>query len=456
MYIFTQITEARKNFDSDSLLSSEITQYINKVNRVIPRNIQDLIYLTQKYNLLNKADIEEIRVSSKGGLKRLSDKFNIPETTLEQIWKSIKEIKSKIKLLPQYQSKMEREMIELGKLAMDDLTIDLDTAAGRNAATKMYMPMVYKIVNQYVGKSSLSKQELISAALEGFTAAMNEWQKKQGDKEVAFKTYASYRVQQQILNDINKHSHSLSGFNDYALKKGWSADAFSIDTMINDEGEVKSDYFGFLGKEDKPSQESDDERWKKIYNLIEDNFKQRDIDVFYRYFGLNGYKREKSKDIAKSLGMSEGNIRNSIINKIIAFLRRDPRANEILQEIQDAYNESLMCELLGMDKETIIETLVNDDIYILLEELNKWLSKDVFVNTLSQALDILNKNDQKYIKDILDNDFEFLDGSFKKHKKVIILFLTGMYPAESMSRKTDVSLLDYMVEIQDAYKKHMK
>ena len=44
---FTEIIkESRKNYDSGSLLSSEITQYINRVNKVIPKNVQDVIYLT--------------------------------------------------------------------------------------------------------------------------------------------------------------------------------------------------------------------------------------------------------------------------------------------------------------------------------------------------------------------------------------------------------------------------
>jgi hypothetical protein len=65
--------------------------------------------------------------------------------------------------------------------------------------------------------------------------------------------------------------------------------------------------------------------------------------------------------------------------------------------------------------------------------------------------------DSEYIKGVLDNDdFEFLDGSFKKHKKVIMTFLGYMYPSESIARKTDVALLEYMMDLQDAWKKHSK
>ena len=48
------IKEARKNYDSESLLSSEITQFLNKVNKVIPSVVKDAIHLTQKYNLVDR------------------------------------------------------------------------------------------------------------------------------------------------------------------------------------------------------------------------------------------------------------------------------------------------------------------------------------------------------------------------------------------------------------------
>ena len=115
-----------------------------------------------------------------------------------------------------------------------------------------------------------------------------------------------------------------------------------------------------------------------------------------------------------------------------------------------------MIGLVGMDKEFILETLCNDDMFILLEELNRWGDKNIFRSALEQALINLPQRDQDYILNVLDNDFDFLDGSFKKYKKIIILFLSYMYPTETISRKSDVSLLDYMIELQDAYKKYKK
>ena len=199
---------------------------------------------------------------------------------------------------------------------------------------------------------------------------------------------------------------------------------------------------------------NEEKQWNALYDRIESQFKQRDIDIFYRYFGLKGYKREKSKDIAKSFGMSEGNIRNSVINKILTFLKKDKKSSDILQNIQDVYNESLMIELFGLEREEIMEALISNDMFILLEELNRWNNKHVFKNAIEAACYNLNQNECEIIKTLLDSDFEYLDDNFKKNKKLIILFLSNLYPSENISRKTDITILEYIEELQEYYKKY--
>ena len=160
------ISEARKN-TTTVVTVADLMKYVDKVNKSLPKNVKDIIYLTQKYNLLDSNSIDEIRTSSKSSLSKLSAKYNIPSESIEELWNMLKDLKNNIRMLPQYQTEQERTMLMTGKLMMGDLTIDLSTSTGRNAAAKMYMPMVNKIVNQYVGSSSLSRQELISAGLQG-------------------------------------------------------------------------------------------------------------------------------------------------------------------------------------------------------------------------------------------------------------------------------------------------
>lgn len=455
------INETRKSYNSADLLSSEINSYISKVNKVLPKSVQNAIYITKKYNILGSEELDMIRNASKSSLKSLynntfsEDHNDMPYEELEVLWKLLKDMKTQYKVLPQYMTPRQREAVELGKLSLSDLTIDLETPQGRNAAAKIYAPVMYKIVNQYIGKSSMTRSELISSALLGFTNAMNQWKNESNDdNHTSFRTYASYRMQQQILNDMNKYSHTIAG-SSYATKH--SADVFNISSIDNinidkDDSAVISALA--VNDIDQNLSKSEKEQWDELYSIIESNFKQRDCDIFYRYFGLNGYKRERSKDIAKSMGMSEGNIRNAIINKILMFLKKDRKAFDIILDIQRIYSESLMAELVNCDADVISETLLNDDIFIMLEDLTKWSDKQSFKHTIDDSLNNLDKESHDVIVKLLRGDFNYLDDNYKKHKKIIILFLSRMYPTESFVRKTDITILEYMNELQDYFKKY--
>ena len=456
---FTSILTERDSYQNQSLLKTEITNFINKVKKRIPAKVQAVIDLTYKNNILSKNDINDIKNSSKSSIKHLCVKYDMSEEQMEDLRDSLKDLGNDIKLLPQMMSAAEREALELGRLSMNDLTIDLKTPAGRNAVAKMYMPLVYTIINQFVGKSRLDKSSLISAGLEGLTNAMNDWKSsaESGEKVVSFKTYVGYRVRQQILNDINSLSHSLSGGSSYTYNKygGALMDAVSLDGIPrDDEGEFKNDRLAALGTEDKLSKEEQAD-WKSLYKLLESKFSQRDMNIFYRYFGLNGYKREKSKDIAKSYGMSEGNIRNSILNKILKYLKQDRKAMDILTSLNDIYNENLMVDMISYSKSAIIEALASDDLYILLEEMTRWNKKESFDRDLSAVLKSLDsEKNKKFIIDLLGADFNFADEYLKKQKDVILKFMSLMYPTENISKLTDVDKLQKIVELQTLYQKY--
>ena len=450
------INEAIKRMNIDSLTPADIDAYLQNVKKKIPKQVADIVYLTLKHELCTQKDIEDIRNANKSQLEKLAFKYNMSLIEMEDLWKNLKELKSNLRLLPQYQTPSERQAFMNGKLIMSDITIDLDTSAGRNAVAKQYMPLIHKIVNQYVGQSRLGKPELMSAAMQGFVDAMNDW-RKDVDSSVPFKTYASYRVKQQILNDINTHSYSMKT-NWYAVKTqgdkltGTSLDKFGFDS----DDEFKQDRIAKLGVEDPNYNltKNEIEQWNDLYRLIENTFKKRDTDIFYRYFGLNGNNKEKGKDIAKSLGIAPSTIK-PIVNKILTTLKKNSKAMDLLLGLQTTYNESLMLELLGLDKEMMLEVILSDDTFILLEELTKWSNKEVYNNSIFGALETLTSVEEKSIKEILNSDFEYLDKVFKANKKTIIKFLSLMYPTDNFSRKTDVTLLEYMDELSSLYKKYV-
>ena len=454
------VNEAAKLVSNDVMTLDEIKDYLEKVGKKIPKQVADIVYLTMKYNLTTQKSIDDIRDANKSKLDKLAFNYNIPQSEIEELWKSLKDLKTNLRLLPQYQTSSERSAFMTGKLIMSDITIDVETSAGRNACAKQYMPMVHKIVNGYVGKSRLDKPELMSAALQGFTYAMNTWRRSDKDdsKSVPFKTYAGYCVRNQILQDINTLSFVVNT-NQHAIWKngssafqGQSLDGFGINT----DDDFKQDRLAILGIEDANQNlsKNEEESWEDLYKLIEGKFKQRSIDIFYRYFGLNGYQKEKGKDIAKRLGISQSAV-TATVNMILSELKKDKRAMDILADLQSAYNESLMIDIMNLDKEMMIEAILSDDTFILLEELTKWSNKDVYINTLNDAINSLDKEDRKTITSILSNGFDYLDKIFKASKKIIVKFLSGMYPTESFTRKSDVALLEYMDELADLYKKYI-
>ena len=457
---FAAINEAAKRVSNEILTVDDINAYLQAVSKRIPKQVADIIYLTAKYSLVSQKMIDDLKNANKGQLSKLAFNYGITIDETEDLWKMLKDLKSNLRLLPQYQSASERAAFMNGKIQMSDITIDLDTSTGRNACAKQYMPMIHKIVNEFVGKSRLDKPELMSAAMIGFTDAMNDW-RKDGKEEnsVPFKTYAAYRVRQQILNDINTLSYTVKT-NWYGVKKMGAGmlSAVSLDGFKDDEGEFKQDHLAIMGQEDPNYNlsKSEEDNWAELYKIIENTFKQRDIDVFYRYFGLKGHNKEKGKDIARSLGISPALVAGIVKDGILKKLKTIPKAMEILQDLQDSYNESLMFDIMNLDKEMMIEYILADDTFILLEELTKWSNKSVYINTLNMALMEFDRHESDAIKQMLESDFDYLDKVFKKEKKLIIKFLGLMNPAESFSRKTDVSLLEYMTELAELYKKYKK
>ena len=454
---FTSINESSKLINNEVLSKDDIITYLDEVKKRIPEHIADIIYLTAKYELTSQKDIDDIKNANKGQLNKLAFKYNMSNDEIIGLWESLKTLKTNTRLLPQYQTPSERKAFMNGKLDMTDITIDLETSSGRNACAKQYMPLVHKIVNGYVGKSKLSKPELMSAGLHGFTSAMNDWRKNGDESAVPFKTYAAYRVKQQILNDINNLSYTITT-NQYGIAKMGSTalTALSLDSAPRDaEGDFKQDRLKALGKEDSAMNltPSERENWNTLFKLIEGTFKQRDVDIFYRYFGLKGYQKEKGKDIAKSLGIGPSVV-TAVVKGILAKLKDTPKAMEILMDIQTSYNESLMLDIMNFDKTMMIESILADDMFILLEELTKWSDPEVFIATLDNVFNSMNANEVKTIKNMLSNDFEHLDKVFKSYKKLIIKFLGLMNPTESFNRKTDVTLLDNMNELSNIYKKY--
>lgn len=437
-----------------------LKEYIDKFSRALPVHVRKALDLIQKCSLLTKGDIESVRTASQRKLNKMADDLNLSIGDLTDLKDILGLLKKDIIYIPQYQAADHFKWLMDGKMRLEDLTIDLKSPAGRNEVAKRYMPLVHSIANKYVGQSKLDRNELISAGLEGLVMAMDKFKPVDGDsdeKTVSFKTFAGYMIRNYITAEMTQ-SNTLSGANWYnTAKYGYAMfNALSLDNFGRGGGddEFDQDHLKALGVEDEePKQYSKEGKmWDELYKALEKKFSQRDVDVFYRFFGVNGRKREKSKDIAKSYGMSQGNIRNSILNKMLRWIKENPQVADIISDLRDLYTEALMLDSYSYGKSFVLETLSGDDTYILLNEMTRWDDPRVFLPMVDGAL----KMSDKIIPKILDGDFNTIDQNLKKNKMQIVKFLTIMYPAEDFRRKSDVDLLQLMSDVQSAWKEHKK
>ena len=373
-----------------------------------------------------------------------------------------KRVGDEIKLLPQLLSAYQREAVIAKKIDPNDLTLDLETERGRNAIAKKYIPLIEKLVKQFEGKSALSKEEIRSAAMTGLVNAMNDYknpeemEKAGKEGNLSFTSYAAYRIKQQILKDIDNFSRDVKISKYYQGKlKDEGEDTnreFSIDALFANDDDDKAmsvDRFFQLSDEDNSLEMREkEEMYAKLFKRIESKFSSRDCIVLYKVWGVNGHNKEKVKDIAKELGISSPAI-VQICNRIIKFIANDKYCQDLhkaYESLVDDYVIGKLFEVYKEDRNTIIESFLFDDLYILLEELNKFNNKDKFQKIVNTATDDLNVDDALYIYNILQNKSMLDEKGIKKHKGAVIKFLENVYPDKTF-RKASVN--DLINELDD-------
>ena len=91
-----------KKLQTGSMTESEVDQFLLKTNKIIPKQIQNIIQLTKKYDILHKEELDSIRESSKQNLKKIyDDKFsqnhkNMTYDDFEELWRQLKDIKDQL------------------------------------------------------------------------------------------------------------------------------------------------------------------------------------------------------------------------------------------------------------------------------------------------------------------------------------------------------------------------
>ena len=459
MKVFTKlayITESRK--DNTALTQEEFDKYAKAVNATKrSKEFKQLLWLAGQYpELLDKDILKEIIDSGK-------TIATLPVDTVKDIYTLAKKCGSETRLLPQFLTASQRDFVIAKRIDVNDLTLDLETPKGRNEIARRYMPLIEKLVHQYADKCPLSKEELRSAAMIGLTNAMNEYknpeelEKAGKGGNMSFTNYAAYRIKQQILADITDFSRNVKISDYYQNKLKDSGEdtnrEFSIDRMFGDseDGPMAIDrFFGLADDDDFMKNREEDEAWKKLFKRIESKFSQRDCIVFYRICGVNGYKPEKTKDIAKELGVSSPAV-TKIYNKIIKFMSEDKECQALkgmFEAVAEKYIVNKMCETYAMDKAGIIDSFLFDDTYMLIESLTRWNSKDKFQKAVNNATDFLNVDDALFIYNILQNKTDLTEKNLKAHRNAVVKFLNEIYPENTYKNAKNEELVETLRELQ--------
>lgn len=466
---FSEIINEAKSLQlsSQSLknIKQDVNKFIKQMSSKLDDDIRALCILFDKYNIYNKEVVYKFLNGSKSEIKSIRQEFNIDYDDLNNIIFLLKKINknNKTRMIPIVMTKDEREDLLNGTKHEDDIIIDLETERGRNKIAQQMMPLVIKIAQRYVGRTPMSKTDLISSGTEGLANAINNYRKPETNdidnlklddedkhnllknKHESFKKYAYYRILYQILNDINKTSHTVTISNYYYKKNNEIDPSLNFNKKIDD-----LNYDKMIELSNTPSVYKDDNQdaVSMIVKSIEKRFNNKKCEIFYRIMGINGRERVKARTIADDLGVPEEQISRTK-REILTYIKTNDKLMNALRDVLDLYTESILCDIYSFGKEYIIERLINDETYVLLEEMTKFYNKQTFINNLNNALTSISNEDADFIVNCLKQGFDFLDKSYNDEdkKQIIITFLTYLEPTVNYNMRADIFYLNRMNDI---------
>lgn len=253
--------------------------------------------------------------------------------------------------IPVFQTKAQFDSIISKKESPDAIILDLVSEKGRNKVARQYNPLVIKLCSQWNGKSNLSYDELMSAAYEGLTWAMNKFGKKTDKNKVdqetinssqTFGQYAAYQIRIAILEAIKSESHTVripvSAQNKERKEKGYNTKTNTVsgNKSVSKDDEGGKTLFDFIGDVESVGNDLDREDLKKLedefYKILEAEFGKKIIDAFCSFNGIHGYEKMKNKDIAKKYGISNSAVTYYNL-KVNIFIRQNKKLTKIFHEM---------------------------------------------------------------------------------------------------------------------------
>lgn len=207
-------------------------------------------------------------------------------------------------------------------------------SAERTDLVYKYEPLVNKMVKQYFGKVQIAWDELKCMAYEGLVIAMNNYDPSKSS--MTFTQFAAFAIRNNILSSLNSELRTVK-LSSYAQHKAEE----SGQTLFNSVS--MSLISGETGGENSYSREgryglfesakfADGDVYEYMYARLEAEFGERELDIFYSYFGLRGRKEIALKEIAKKYNVTSGRASQQL-NKVIRYIRQDKDLKEMLTNL---------------------------------------------------------------------------------------------------------------------------
>lgn len=361
----TQISEAKSkiqlNIPSDSINyigEGDLKKYLEIANNFISPEAKDII------NWLivnNDTYISELSTDDDENALAGFYKAGIPsKENLKELYKLIGTLvkSDRYMEIPVFQSKTDFEAIINKKKSLDSVILDLDSEKGRTAVTKKYEPLVHKIAKQWLGKINLTYNDILSCCYEGLTYAMNTYGKKNkkskaDDEAVAsytFGQYAAYCMRNHVVGWGVADSHLVRIPTSQQKKerdlKGHNTKNISVsgDKTVGHNDEGSKTMFDFISSTSSSEKNLDNEDleklWNRIWDVLEKEFDSNILDIWYSFYGLNGHKKMKNKEIAEKYNVTSSNITYYCF-KINSFIKKNKKILSLFSEAYELMKECL-------------------------------------------------------------------------------------------------------------------
>ena len=360
---FTQLLEARQLDVQDNGLNfidaDDLKKYVEIAKNFLSQDAMTIINYMIKNNSTYVKTLG--RDSKDNCLVAFYSRPRPASGELKDLYNALSALDKNNRLLeiPTLQTKEQFNAIISGKEAPDSIILDLKSEEGRNALAKKWEKLVHKIAQQWRGKVNMTYDEIVSAAWEGFTNAMNSYGKKSAykdtDDEKAVKTYtfgqfAAYMIRFAIAGEVNNTSRlvrvPISAISKEKKEKGSIAknNTISGDKKVGGDDDGNKTLFDFVGATDYGERTHDqqdlDKLWADVYRILEKEFDKKVIEAWYSFMGLNGREKIKNKEIAAKIGCQPSLV-SYYCNTVNNFIKNDARVLSKMKEIYELMKECL-------------------------------------------------------------------------------------------------------------------